>query len=69
MIRVTCRTHSGSVGGRGGWGVKHKGWGVVEPGKGGEHRARDMLWSPALPIGTALEGGDGGELDAGGGRR
>ena len=23
-----------------------------------------MLWSPALPMGMALEGGEGGELDA-----
>ena len=38
-------------------------------GKGSEHRARDMSWSPALPMGTALEGGEGGELNAGGGRR
>ena len=25
-----------------------------------------MLWSPALPMGMVLEGGEGGELDAGG---
>ena len=26
-----------------------------------------MKWSPALPMGMALEGGEGGDLDAGGG--
>ena len=33
---------------------------------GCKHRAHNILWSPALPTGTVLEGGKGEKLDAGG---
>ena len=36
-------------------------------GRVGEHWTRDMLCLPFLSMGTALEEGEGGQLDAGGG--
>ena len=31
------------------------------------HKARDLYWSSAFPMGTALEGGEGGEFEGKGG--
>ena len=67
-------THRDGVGGRGGWEVERKGWGVggggvcgakrLGQGRISEHGARDMKWSRASPMGTALKGG---MLDTGSG--
>ena len=62
---VAYLTHADSTEG------KWRGWEVsgekcLGAGRVSEHWAHDMKWSPNLPMETALGGGKGGELDAGG---
>ena len=62
---VTCLTHGHGVGEREGWEVKRKGCEVGGAKSLGEERVSAHYYV-FICLGDGLEGGEGGELDAGG---